>query len=511
MKHNRVKNNLLNYLVIYGICLVFICINVTPAIGTFSQNYRTTPLNKNISMISNEGDVPTWYLGDAWTYTVDPLSFSSPNGSFDGSIQNFRQTVTGMTDDTYTVSITGDISGDITVSGFSGELTGSVNGESQVRVSDLAEQTTELHSVGEIVYMWIPFDYELNLYMSTSPALEVYDFPLQVGEQWPLSGLTTITGSFSIEGVFDQSFDQSQWVDESVECSAQEQITVPAGTFDCYKIGRENTLSWYATDAGNMVKTTVDQNGENMSLYLVASLQSYLLVNQPITISEEISPSVAAPGASVVISGVAVSTGSGDPIQNGAISIEIPSTGDSWSTITNSDGQYSKTIIAPTMSDDTPIGRETGSGGVIVQCNSGGQSGYRVQTLTTVQDIPPAVPTIQGPTQGKPGTSYSYTIVTTDSENDEVFYFVDWGDSTNSSWIGPYSSGDVIIQSHTWSKKGSYDIKAKAKDHHGLESDWGTFEITMPFSSHIPSLVFWERLVERFFFLFPFVRILLQR
>ncbi len=503
MKLAVIKSKFFNCLVICGICFVFICVNGASAFSTFSQNYQSTPSDKVISMVSNEGDVPTWYLGDVWTYTVDPLSFSSPNGSFDGSIQNFRQTVTGITDDTYAISITGDISGDITVSGFSGELTGTITGESQVRVSDLAEQTSELHSVGEIVYMWIPFDYELNLYMSTSPALEVYDFPLQAGEQWQLSGLTTIAGSFSIEGVYDQTFDESQWIEESVECSAQEQITVPAGTFDCYKIGRENTLSWYATDAGNMVRTTVEQNDENISLHLVASLQSYSLVNQPITISEEISPSVAAPGASVVISGVAVSTSTGDPIQNGAISIEIPSSGDSWSTTTNSAGQYSKTIIAPTMSDDTPIGRETGSGGVIVQCSSSGQSGYRVQTLTTVQDTPPAVPTIQGPTQGKPGTSYSYTIVTTDPENDEVFYFVDWGDSTNSSWVGPSQSNETITLSHSFTKKGSYTIKVQAKDTFSATSDWASLQVTMPTVSSAPLM--------RLFQHFPWFYSLLQQ
>jgi hypothetical protein len=347
--------------------------------------------------------------------------------------------VIGITDDIYTISITGDISGDITVNGFSGELSGSITGESQVRVSDLAEETTELHSVGTITYMWIPFAYELNLYMSSSPALEVYDFPLQVGEQWQLSSVSTIAGSFSIEGVYDQSFDESQWIEETVECTAQEQITVPAGIFDCYKIGRQNTLSWYSTDVGNMVKTTVEQSSENMSLHLVASLQSYSQVNQPLTISEEISPSIAALGASVAISGQVIATSSGDPIQNGVISLEIPSSGGSWSTTTNSAGQYSITIVAPAMNDDTPVsGRETGSGGVVVHCGSGGLSGYHVQTLTIVQDTSPTVPTIQGPTQGKPGTSYSYTIVSADPEDDPVFYYVDWGDSTNSSWVGPY-------------------------------------------------------------------------
>ncbi|HWR27436.1 MAG TPA: carboxypeptidase-like regulatory domain-containing protein [Candidatus Thermoplasmatota archaeon] len=440
-----------------------------------------------------EGDIPTWYTGDEWTYTVDPLSFSSPNGSFDGSIQNFRQTVVGIADDVYTISITGDISGDVTMTSFSGELSGDVTGTSQVRVSDLAEVTNELHSQGTITYMWIPFAYELNIYMNSAPVLEVYDFPLQMGEQWQLDSLTTISGSFSIVGVYDQSFEGSQLVDEIVECNQQEQINVPAGTFECFKIGRQTTLSWYSTDVGNMVKTTVDQSGENMTLQMVAVLQSYSFVNQPITISEEISPSIVASGASVVISGQAISTSSGDPVQNGVVSIQIPSSGGSWSTTTNSGGYYSKIIIAPTMNDDTPSGRETGSGGVVVQCSSSGLTGYRVKTLTTVQDNPPMVPSIHGQSEGKPRVSYSYTVVAVDPENDEVFYYVDWGDGTNSSWVGPYLSNENLTLNHMFAKKGTYIIKAQARDIYYATSGWGTLQVTMPTEASAFLLKFFHR------------------
>ena len=181
MKHEMVKKNLRKSIVIYGICFLFVCISFTPAIGTFSQSHSTVSSYSKTSMRASEGDIPTWYMGDEWTYTVDPLFFSSPNGSFDGFIENFRQTVTGITDDTYTISITGDISGNMEVSGFSGELSGVISGTSQVRVSDLAEETSELHSLGTITYMWIPFNYEMNLYMSSAPSLEVYDFPLNSG------------------------------------------------------------------------------------------------------------------------------------------------------------------------------------------------------------------------------------------------------------------------------------------------------------------------------------------
>jgi hypothetical protein len=472
MNYGTAKKNLRASLVICGICFLFVCVNLTPAMGTTEKSSTRT----------NEGDIPTWTVGDFWTYTVNPLTFSSPNGSFDGSIQNFKQTVVEITDDMYTISITGDISGNVDVSGFSGELSGVITGESHMRVSDLAEETTELHSAGTITYIWMSFDYTMDLYMSSTPTLEVYDFPLQL-EEWQLSGITTVAGSFTIEGILDQPFDESQWIDETVECTAQEQLTVPAGTFECYKIGRETTLSWFSTDVGNMVKTTVDQYDENMTLQMVATLQSYSLMNQPITITEDLSPSMTIPGASVVISGQAVSTSSGDPIQNGAISIEIPSTGDHWSSTTNSAGHYSITIMAPTMIDDTPCGRETGSGGVVVSCSSGSLSGYRVQTFTTIQDTPPAVPTIQGPTEGKPKVSYSYVVLAADPENDDVFYYVDWGDGTNSSWVGPYVSNENVTLTHTFTKKGSYIIKVQAKDIYAAASGWGTLQVTMPTAS----------------------------
>jgi hypothetical protein len=306
--------------------------------------------------------------------------------------------------------------------------------------------------------------------------------------------------------MYDQSFDGGQWIDETVECIQKNQISVPAGTFECYEIGRSDAAGWFSTDVGNVVKSTIDQNTENMTLQIALSLQSFSHAAQPITISEEITPAVVAPGASVVISGQANITGSGQPVQSGVVTIEIPATGDSWTTTTDSSGQYSKTIVAPTMSDDTPSGRETGSGGVIVQCSSGGLSGYRVQTLVTMQDTPPATPSIQGQTDGEVGVAYSYTVVAHDSEDDGVFYYVDWGDATNSSWVGPYPSDENVTLSHTFAKKGLYTVKVKAMDVFHAESAWGTLEVNMPASiSFHPFFHF----LERFPHVFPILRYLL--
>ena len=125
----------------------------------------------------------------------------------------------------------------------------------------------------------------------------------------------------------------------------------------------------------------------------------------------------------------------------------------------------------------------------------------------------PAIPTIQGPAEGKIKKMYNYTFSTTDPQGENIYYYVDWGDGQSENWVGPYESGDQVVIGHAWSKKGTFSIQAKAKDVYGFESGWGTLEVTMPKgTTYIPSpfseLI--ERLMERFPHAFPILRHLLE-
>jgi C1A family cysteine protease len=134
-------------------------------------------------------------------------------------------------------------------------------------------------------------------------------------------------------------------------------------------------------------------------------------------------------------------------------------------------------------------------------------------TVTTKANQPPNPPTITGPASGNVSTAYDYYFMAIDPDDDEVYFFMDWGDNTNSSWIGPYPSGEQITKSHTWSTKATYTVKVKAKDIYGNESYWGTLEVTMPKgTTYIPSLFLEliERLLERFPHAFPILRQLLR-
>jgi outer membrane protein assembly factor BamB len=128
-------------------------------------------------------------------------------------------------------------------------------------------------------------------------------------------------------------------------------------------------------------------------------------------------------------------------------------------------------------------------------------------------NTPPNKPTINGPTKGEYGISYDYKFASTDQDGTPIWYYVDWGDNSNTGWFGPYNSGQEVTQSHFWYEKGTYTIRCKAKDPYNAESDWGTLKVTMPKgTTYIPSpfseLI--ERLMERFPHAFPILRYLLE-
>lgn len=120
-------------------------------------------------------------------------------------------------------------------------------------------------------------------------------------------------------------------------------------------------------------------------------------------------------------------------------------------------------------------------------------------------NLPPDTPSITGLSKGKPGVEYSYNFVSTDPEINDVYYSVDWGDGSDILYAGPYPSDQVVTLTHTWAEKGTYIIKAKAKDIYGADSDWGTLEIKMP-RGKISSGTLILKLLERFPHAFPVLR-----
>lgn len=98
----------------------------------------------------------------------------------------------------------------------------------------------------------------------------------------------------------------------------------------------------------------------------------------------------------------------------------------------------------------------------------------------SIGNQPPNVPTITGETNGKAGVEYSYTFITNDPDGNNIYYYIDWNDGSNTNWLGPFKSGEKIEVNHIWNSDGAYNFKVKAKDTFDQESKWGTLEVNVP-------------------------------
>ena len=121
-----------------------------------------------------------------------------------------------------------------------------------------------------------------------------------------------------------------------------------------------------------------------------------------------------------------------------------------------------------------------------------------VGTPTLPQNQPPLAPTLNGTASGNAKTQYNFTISTVDPENDNVSYYLSWGDGTNTGWQSFVASGQPMTFAHSWAKKGTYTVSGKAKDVFGAESPVTTLKVIMPLTFNIPPGSFWYWLFQHF-------------
>ena len=138
--------------------------------------------------------------------------------------------------------------------------------------------------------------------------------------------------------------------------------------------------------------------------------------------------------------------------------------------------------------DETPINDVTGSVANEYHCiNLLPYGVFWTDTRTDAKGVysdflipPPESPTISGASSGKINTKYDFKVKTTHPDGLDVWYLIDWGDGTNTGWLGPYSSGTEITESHTWVTKQEFTIKARAKDEKGMYSSWSELPFSTP-------------------------------
>jgi hypothetical protein len=138
--------------------------------------------------------------------------------------------------------------------------------------------------------------------------------------------------------------------------------------------------------------------------------------------------------------------------------------------------------------------------------NNGTYTGSAYIFEKKIENYQPNAPMIDGPSNGKTNIAYQWNFTSTDPNDDDIFYYIDWGDDSNTGWSLAYKSGQTMPKSHSYSSKGTYTISAKTKDIYGAESNWTTLPITMPYSNDISFQTFWTKLFQTIPHAFPILR-----
>ena len=275
------------------VCTLLITIVAIPAIAI--NPYSKT----NTQQISPDAEVPTWEVGDSWTYDTHIYVAASPNVTDDMVVDAFGELTFEVVDDTgdnyilegtmKPLSGTVDIPGN---TGFKATKFTAYNANLWMRKTDLAIVQYESTMKGILLLTFrsipLPIPIQMQEYRMTGfkPAWNILPFPLFDGKTgdylnstllsyWDTSmfwGLIPISKGISDHG----------WVGGASYNVKLDNITVEAGTYDVYNVScivdfgtdaHDWYFSNYAEEVGNIVKGDYNIDYANGNTYYLINLE----------------------------------------------------------------------------------------------------------------------------------------------------------------------------------------------------------------------------------------------
>jgi PKD repeat protein len=115
----------------------------------------------------------------------------------------------------------------------------------------------------------------------------------------------------------------------------------------------------------------------------------------------------------------------------------------------------------------------------LVVTDNDGASDSNITTCEVIQpNRPPSKPLITGPANGTTNTTYTFSVLSTDEDNDSIRYSITWGDETSYANMSDFlPNGTVFTFTHTWRLPGQYAITVTASDNHTMSSSQMTVTI----------------------------------
>ncbi len=321
-------------------------------------------------------DVAVWQTGNSWTYGNTSFRYQA-----EGTDVTINETVTysvvGREDfgghDAYKLNISGTItggSGSVAVDGVGnaslGNFGGTVSGTRYVRTSDLAllqeNQFQHLTARATVSIISTNIVADIELHLTPNPSWKVHDFPLNNGDNWHTLTDVRYTGGFtydagSLGGTGASPFDGTLHFDAPANTTSTTVNAMGNGALPVKRVFSQNADasmsddSYWSPQFKNQVKETLvlplDGGAVTLNRTMTAANTSGGTL-----ITATGTPSYTCAGGNVAISGNIVGGSAGQTVTARVDTSQVsPGSGQTFTTVTGSNGAYTVNVTAPSVSD----------------------------------------------------------------------------------------------------------------------------------------------------------------
>ena len=354
-------------------------------------------------------DIPTWLVGDAWTFATHAVTRDGPNSTDAWNNLTFTviARIEAMQDGAYRYLYNSTTLGNLSATGTAvmagiGTVrytiaSNNVRGYAWTERGDLAVVKTNESFSGSgtaavPVFGNRPLTASGNVTTINRPPQEDFDFPIELGDAWRVRSTLNTTGRVRIvinlapfpDAVIDQPLGGDTPLDANYTGAASENVIVPAGAFDTLRVhsvtaGGALSDRWYAPNASNYVRLeTHSASGPTTYTHTWTNLTAYALAARMLPVTVTLSPAKVGPGGPFT-----VFANTTEP--NAPVTVVLPAINFTATGSTDGTGAFRMPVNAPADNDDTPANTDVGSHGVLVVVTGGNASGYGAATVSLLR------------------------------------------------------------------------------------------------------------------------------
>ena len=239
------------------------------------------------SPITPNDDVPIWNVGNSWTFQISEFTadytYEALSIMMSGQINDFKWTVSDTSGSNYIVDVEGTVSATFDGVFPLGDNVINVNGEikpNRNKISgtliltkanlEIVDFDVVITGIANTQIHPLPFKLPLPIKITAdatlSTAFPLFNFPLHVLKFWNLPDLdlemaTTFGGRFGLLSYPLTFYTSYAWTPLAFSVLVKETITVPAGTYDAWKVQSligDYFVYYYAAEVGNIIKIDVN-------------------------------------------------------------------------------------------------------------------------------------------------------------------------------------------------------------------------------------------------------------